>query len=164
VVRIGLRIRHGHIPAVTSNKVIATGFTEHTDPAALVVGPTGVGLAPGGTLYVADSSNNRVAAVPDALRRMTALHRGAMTVAKGGKLNDPLGLTIAPGGDVLTMNGGDGNAVEITPSGKTAATKTLVADGAGDLFGLAITPSHTGVYFVDDNGSGPAANSLQILK
>jgi hypothetical protein len=31
---------------------------------------------------------------------------------------------------------------------------------AADLFGLAITPSRKGVYFVDDNGSGPAANSL----
>ena len=34
----------GATPTVTSNQVIATGFTEHTDPNALVVGPTGVGL------------------------------------------------------------------------------------------------------------------------
>jgi hypothetical protein len=163
VVRIGLRIQNGRTPAVTSNQVIASGFTEHTDPSALVVGPTGVGLAASGTLYVADSSENRVAAVPNALTRTTVLGGGGKTVAKGGKLNDPLGLAIAPNGDVVTMNGGDGNAIETTPGGRTAATKALVANGGGDLFGLATTPSGNGIYFVNDAGSGPAANSLQIL-
>ena len=163
VVRIGLRIQSGRTPVVTSNQVIASGFTEHTDPSALVVGPTGVGLAASGTLYVADSSENRVAAVPNALTRTTVLGGGGKTVAKGGKLNDPLGLAIVPNGDVVTMNGADGNAIETTPGGRTAATKTLVANGGGDLFGLATTPSGNGIYFVNDAGSGPAANSLQIL-
>ena len=61
------------------------------------------------------------------------------------------------------MNGADGNTVETTPGGRTAAIKTLVANGAGDLFGLAIAPSGNGFYFVNDAGSGPAANSLQLL-
>lgn len=163
IVRIGLRIHDQRTPVMTSNQVIAGGFTEHTDPGALVVGPTGVGLASNGTLYVADSSNSRVAAVPDALTRTTILGGGGKTVATGGTLNDPLGLAIAPNGDVITMNGADGNAVETTAAGRTAATKTLVANGAGDLFGLAIAPSAHGIYFVNDAGSGPAANSLQLL-
>lgn len=163
VVRIDLLIPAGHVPAVASNKVIATGFTEHTDPNALVVGPTGVGLSADGTLYVADSATNRIAAIPDALARMTRLGHGANTVAKGGKLNDPLGLTIAPGGDIVTANGGDGNLVETTPGGHRAAVKTLVPNGAGDLFGLAVAPGGKGLYFVDDAGSGPAANSLRLL-
>jgi hypothetical protein len=163
VVRIKLSLPNGHTPVVTSNRVIATGFTEHTDPNALIVGPTGVGLGSRGTLYVADSSNNRIATVPHALTRSSILGGGGQTVAKGGALNDPLGLAIAPNGDVVTMNGADGNAVETTPSGHTAATKTLVASGAGDLFGLALAPFGAGIYFVDDAGSGPAANSLQLL-
>jgi hypothetical protein len=163
VVRITLRVRNGHTPVVTSNRVIATGFTEHTDPNALIVGPTGVGLGSHGTLYVADSANSRIAAIPDALTRITILGGGGKTVAEGGMLNDPLGLAIAPNGDVVSMNGGDGNAIETTPSGHVAAIKTLVPNGAGDLFGLAIAPSGAGVYFVNDAGSGPAANSLQLL-
>lgn len=163
VVRIRLKIQKGHIPVVTSNQVIAKGFTEHTDPSALVVGPTGVGLGPNGTLYVADSAKNRVAAVTDALTRNSVIGDGGTTLAKGGKLNDPLGLTIAPNGDVISMNGGDGRTVETTPSGHIAAAKTLVMNGAGDLFGLAIAPSAKGIYFVNDSGSGPAANSLQLL-
>jgi hypothetical protein len=35
--------------------------------------------------------------------------------------------------------------------------------GAGDLFGLAVVPRGRGLYFVNDSGSGPAANSLQVL-
>jgi hypothetical protein len=165
VVRLDLSMAGmGGMPMVMSNTTIANGFAEHTDPNALIVGPTGVGLGHGGTLYVADSNGNRIAAVPDALTRMSALGGGGMTVSKGGKLNDPLGLTIAPGGDVLTANGGDGNFVEVAPStGGQVASKQLISNGGGDLFGLAITPSHHGVYFVDDAGSGPGANSLRLL-
>ena len=162
VLRIDLKISGGHAPKVTSEKVIATGFTERTDPNALVVGPTGDGLS-GGTLYVADSANNRIAAIPDAMTRTTKMGGGGKTVAKGGRFNDPLGLTIAPGGDILTMNGGNGNIIETTPSGHTAAVKTLVKNGAGDLFGLAVAPGGSGLYFVNDAGSGPAENSLQLL-
>jgi hypothetical protein len=162
VVRIKLTINGGHAPKVASNQVIATGFTEHTDPNALVVGPTGVGLT-GGTLYVADSANNRIAAIPDAMTRMSKLGHGANTLSKGGKLNDPLGLTIGPNGSVLVANGANGDLVELTPGGVRPVEKTLVKNGAGDLFGLAVTPSGKGLYFVDDAGSGSAANSLRLL-
>jgi hypothetical protein len=163
VVRIGLTIGAGG-PTVTSNQVIATGFAEHTDPNALVVGPTGVGLGHGGTLYVADSDGNRIAAIPGALTRMTPIGAGGLTVAGGGALNDPLGLTIAPNGDIVSANGADGRILEITPGGHRAAVKTLVANGAGDLFGLAVAPGGAGLYFVDDAGSGPSANSLGLLR
>ncbi len=115
VVRIVLAVpRHG-APRVLSNRVIARGFAEHTDPNALVVGPTGVGLGRGGTLYVADSAGNRIAAVPHALTRSRALGGGGLTVARGGHLNDPLGLLIAPGGDIVTANGADGRIVRDRP-------------------------------------------------
>ena len=55
--------------------MIGTGFPERTDPDALVIGPTGVGLAPDGTLYVADTLNNRIAAIPDALFRHASAGR-----------------------------------------------------------------------------------------
>lgn len=163
VVRIKLRFDGGGAPTVASNQVIATGFTEHTDPSALVVGPTGVGVGVDGVLYVADSNGNRVAAVPHALTRTSVLHGGGNTVSSGESLNDPLGLAIAPNGDILTVNGGDGNIVETTPGGNQIATKTLIPSGAGDLFGLAVAPKNRGIYFVDDAGSGPGANSLQRL-
>lgn len=67
VLRVGLRIPHDDTPPRVSSVVeIGSGFGERTDPAALVVGPTGVGLGRDGTLYVADSVGNRIAAIPDA--------------------------------------------------------------------------------------------------
>ncbi len=164
VVRILLHLGPGHAPEVVSERVIADGFAEHTDPNALVVGPTGVGLGRDGVLYVADSNGNRIAAIPDALTRVTTLHHAGDTVSQGSALNDPLGLTVAPGGDVLSVNGGDGNIVETTPGGSQVAVETLVQNGAGDLFGLALAPYARGVYFVNDSGSGPASNSLQLLQ
>ncbi|MEO6859259.1 MAG: hypothetical protein ABI323_11860 [Solirubrobacteraceae bacterium] len=164
VVRIVLSVpRHG-TPRVLSNRVIAKGFAERTDPSALVIGPTGVGLGRGGTLYVADSLNNRIAAVPHALTRSGALGGGGHTVATGGALNDPLGLLIAPGGDIVTANGANGQIVQTSPGGHHAAARTLVPNGGGDLFGIALTPNRRGIYFVNDIGSGAATNSLQVLR
>ena len=83
-------------------------------------------------------------------------------VTKGGALNTPLGLTVAPNGDVLTVNGGDGMIVETTPGGAQVATRLLDASGsppgAGALFGLALAPHGAGVYYVDD-----AVNTLRLL-
>jgi hypothetical protein len=163
VVRIRLRIHHGSIPVPTSITVIGKGFAERTDPMALVVGPTGVAFSRGGhgphrnTLYVADTANSRIAAIPNAMDRNTAFPGGGLTVTSGGSLNGPLGLTAAPGGDLIAANGGDGNLVELTPSGSQVATKLVDPAGAGVLFGLTAV-KHTGVYFVDDGD-----NTLRLL-
>ena len=63
-------------------------------------------------------------------------------------MNAPLGMAIAPNGDLVVVNGNDGNAVEITPAGKQVATKTLIKNGAGDLFGIITTP--TGLIIAND--------------
>jgi sugar lactone lactonase YvrE len=141
------------VPQVQSITVIGSGFPERTDPAALVIGPTGVGLGRNGTLFVADSLNNRIAAIPDALTRQSSANSGN-TVTVNGAVNDPLGLTIAPNGDTLVVNGNNGNIVETEPDGDQVAVKALDTSGsppgAGCLFGLAVVPNHSGVYFVDD--------------
>ena len=95
--------------------------------------PTGVALGRDGTLYVADTENNRIAAIPDAPFRFFPATGGGETVSEGGALNAPLGMTLAPNGDILTANGGDGNLVETTPGG--AQNGLVAADpSAGDLF------------------------------
>ncbi len=142
---------------VVGIETIATGFPERTDPAALVVGPTGVGLGEEGTLYVADTQGNRIAEVPDALFRQTPLGEGGTTVATGGYLNNPLGLTIAPNGDILTANANDGNIVETTPVGAEFQPFDTGAE-AGGLFGLTVAPHNQGVLFVNDSN-----NTLDLL-
>jgi hypothetical protein len=51
-------------PIVLASTRIGSGFPAKTDPNALVIGPTGDGLGEDGTLYVADSVGNRIAAIP----------------------------------------------------------------------------------------------------
>jgi hypothetical protein len=135
---------------------IGSGFAEHTDPAALIVGPTGVGLGRNGTLYVADTANSRIAAIPNAVFRLSDDGTGT-TVAEGPPLNGELGLAIAPNGDILTVNGGDGNIVETTPGGDQVASEIIdvsTPGGAGgDLFGLAVRPDGRAVYFVNDGNN-----------
>jgi hypothetical protein len=164
VVRLELNLSHAY-PLVVSNTIIGSGFPERTDPNALVVGPTGVGLAPSGTLYVADTVDNTIRAIPSALTRTNSAGEGQLassTNAMTSHLNGPLGLTIAPNGDVLTVNGDDGYIVETTPSGTEVDAELIDSSGtppgSGALFGLAIAPHHAGVYFVDD-----ATNTLDLL-
>lgn len=161
VVRINLAQDDDEMPRILSEKVIGSGFGERTDPAALVIGPTGVGLSAGGTLFVADTLGNRITAIPNAPGRSTSAGTGNL-VSQNGALNGPLGLAVAPNGDILTANSGDGNFVETTPAGVQRAVRTVdtsTPGGAGgDLFGLAIAPGGTGVYFVNDGN-----NALYLL-
>jgi hypothetical protein len=159
VIRIILVIDDGSEPVEVLRTVIGSGFPEKTDPAALVIGPTGLGLAEDGTLYVADTLGNRVAAIHNAVARLTSAGAG-ITISSNGGLNGPLGLAIAPNGDILTVNAGDGNLIEITPKGSQFPAKMIDTSGAGagTLFGLAVTPQQNGVFFVDDGD-----NTLDLL-
>jgi DNA-binding beta-propeller fold protein YncE len=151
VVRLVLQTEGVNVPRVLLTTVIGSQFAERTDPNALVVGPTGLGLASDGTLYVADTAGSRIAAIPAATYRLSSDRTGT-TVTSGGSLKGPLGLAIAPNGDILTVNAGDGNIVETTPAGMQVATTTLdgTMGGAGLLFGLAVRPDGAAIYFVDD--------------
>jgi sugar lactone lactonase YvrE len=119
-----------------------------------------VGLdASGATLYVADSLNNRIAAIPLPLTRTTSAGIGA-TVSQGGSLNDPLGLTVS-NGNILTTNGNNGFLVQTTPDGQQVNKILLDSSGnppgAGALFGLIVVNGN--VYYVDD-----ATNTLNLFR
>ncbi len=159
VVRISLSTAAGNAPVVASEQVVADDIPWRDDKAALVIGPTGAALAKNGTLYVADTLKSRIIAIPDALARTTALPDKNITLTSGGQLNQPLGLILAPNGDILTTNAGNGNIVETTPAGHQIATAPGDAKtGAGSLFGLAIAPRGKGLLYVDDG-----FNTLRLL-
>jgi hypothetical protein len=152
VVRVALDLSVSP-PRVKQELVIGSGFDEATNAAALVLGPTGVGLSTNGTLYVADTIANRVAAIPNARLRATSDGTGT-TVSTGDFLKAPLGLAIAPNGNILTVDGNDGEITETTPKGQQVNWIFLDSSGsppgAGTLFGLALPPGNKGIYFVDD--------------
>ena len=156
VVRVDLALSEWSPPSVKSLTVIGSGFPERTDPAALVIGPTGVALSKNNkTLYVADSLNNRIAAIDNPATRNSSAGTGT-TITSGGSLNDPLGMTLAVNGDILTVNGNDGFLVETTRKGvqifTTLLDNTGNPPGAGTLFGVVDVPGQ-GIYFVDDGSN-----------
>jgi hypothetical protein len=159
VVRLDVSLEENRPPRLVDTAVIANGFAERTDPAALVVGPTGLAVGDAGQLYVADTVNNRIAVIPSAAWRSSPVTGGGVTLSSGGSLNGPLGLTLAPNDDVLSVNAGDGNIVETTPLGRQVDTRQIdPAGNGGDLFGLTVAPRHQGVLFVDDGD-----NTLKVL-
>jgi len=163
VVRLTLAESATAAPRLTAETVIASGFPERPDAAAFIKGPTGLALGRSGTLYVADNLSNRIASIPDALSRATSAGTGT-TLTKGGQLANPLGLTLAPGGDLLAANATNGKIVEVTPGGKQAGEYYADRDigqeppGNGDLFDVAINQAGNGVLFVNDG-----TNVLELL-
>ncbi|HTX01220.1 MAG TPA: hypothetical protein VMD59_20720 [Acidimicrobiales bacterium] len=163
LVRVTLRVSPASPPSATSSTVVASGFPEQPDvDSRLVVGPTGVVVA-SGTAYIADTLANRIVAVPDAITR-TNVDREPPTVSSGGLLAGPLGMALAPDGDLIVANARNGDLVEITRSGRQVAHVAVDPDpaqsppGDGDLFGVAVTTSPRGVYFGKDD-----TNTLALL-
>ena len=159
VVRIVLESGEGQPPKVISQTVIANGIPWVDSAEALVLGPTGLALASNGTLYVASTEDNKILAISEAMTRTTPAAKGGTVLTVAGHLKEPLGMVLAPNGNIITSNGGDGNMVETTPAGQQVAVQTAdKKTGAGSLFGFVIAPEGKGIYFVDDG-----ENTLNLL-
>jgi hypothetical protein len=161
VVRMLFTVPRQGSPKLLDSSIIASGFPERTDPAALVIGPTGVAFDwETGKLLVADSLDNRIAAIPNALVRTHAAGTGT-TVSSGGALNDPLGISLI-GHNLFVANGDDGNMIDINVRNGRQVDVDLVdasggpPPGSGALFGLWALQGE--VYFVDD-----ATNTFNLL-
>lgn len=165
VVRINARVANGAI-SIQSITQIGSGFSFRTDPAALVIGPTGLALDPQtDELFVADTGTNRIARLRRASSAASDQGNGS-TVFSGPPLEGPLGLALA-GHSLIAVNGDSvpsatpNLAVEITRQGKLLATKTLDTNGIpGALFGVTLTEfqNKAALVFVDDND-----NTVKVL-
>jgi uncharacterized protein (TIGR03118 family) len=168
VTRIDLTIPKGGTPEVESETQIASGFAHRTDPNALVVGPTGLAYdAKSDTLYVASTGDNAIFAIRHAATTQHDNGRGQAVVQDPQHLHGPLGLTLAPNGDLIAANGDAVNTdpnhlnelVEFTPKGKFVGQFQIDGGPAGGAFGLAAQQIGGQVRFaaVDDN-----TNTLHI--
>jgi plastocyanin len=159
VLRIELESGEHQTPKVLSETVIANGIPWVDSAEALVLGPTGLALASDGTLYVASTEDSKILAISEAMTRTTPAAKGGTVLTEGGHLKEPLGMALAPNGNIITSNGGDGNMVETTPAGQQVTVQSAdKKTGAGSLFGLVIAPEGHGIYFVDDG-----ENTLNLL-
>jgi hypothetical protein len=165
VLRIDLAIKNGEPPSVVRQTVVGGGFGAQPNKDVFVIGPTGLALAPDGTLYVSDATGNRITAIWDATTRDHSAGLGR-TVTKDGLLQHPLAMASAPNGHLLVVNAQNGQVVEVDPvSGEQIKARWIDPNkaqkppGSGDLFGIAMTPAGDGFYFVEDEN-----NTLVLAK
>jgi hypothetical protein len=157
VLRLDLTIPNGKPPSIARQTIVASGLPQQADLDNFLFGPTGVAIGPDGTLYVSDGVGNRIVKIPDAATRTQSVGPGE-TLTSGGLLKNPLSLIFLPNGHLLTCNGLNGQVVEIDPAtGKQIYAQWLDVDqaqtppGNGDLFGVAVKPDGSGLYYVEDD-------------
>jgi hypothetical protein len=157
VLRLNLSIPAGSPPAITNETVVASGIAHRADRSVFLIGPTGLALAPDDTLYVSDAINNRIIAIDKASTRTDDAKTGRV-VTEAGLLKRPLALALTANGHLLVCNAVNGQLVEVDPAaGKQLYSQWIDSDqaqsppGNGDLFGIAMTPSGSGFYYVEDD-------------
>ena len=147
---------------------IATGFNHRTDPAALVLGPSGVAYdAQHDILYVASSADNAVFAISDAGSRKDANEgTGKIIYQDNVHLHGPIDLVFTSAGHLITANSDGSNVdpnqpselVEFTVNGQFI-NQFSVDKNNGGAFGVGIMQlsGASRIAAVDDN-----ANTLSI--
>jgi hypothetical protein len=163
VTRLDLRIPFGSDKVfVESATQIASHYGTACNAAAVVVGPTGLAYDDDtDVLYVASTDDNAVYAVPHAGRTFQDQGTGRLVYSDTIHLHGPLGLALAPNGDLIVANGDAINQdpsqlneiVEFTPRGKFVSQFQVDTGAAGAAFGLAVTHRGNKILFaaVDDN-------------
>jgi len=97
--------------------VLASGFNHRLDPAAPVVGPSGLAYnAANDTLYVASSADNAVYEIPTAAAPHMAPVSASLFFQDFTHLHGPLDLTILPNGHFFVANSDGSNADPNQPS------------------------------------------------
>jgi hypothetical protein len=166
VTRLELTFSGGAV-AIKSKVTIANGYMFGPNAAAFVVGPTGLAYDPQtDVLYVASTEDNEIFAVADAAKRTTANGPGTVIFNDTNHLHGPLGLVLAPNGDLISSQGDAINPstdpaqqseiVEFTKGkgGKPGmfVSQFSIDSAAGGAFGIAIESEQGVVTFaaVDD--------------
>jgi DNA-binding beta-propeller fold protein YncE len=162
VSRLNLNVSSSGV-SMQSLTQIASGFMFKPDPIALELGPTGLAFdEQTGQLFVASTEDNKIFAISNAERRNTDAGTGKVIYQDTVHLHGPLGMVLAPNGDLIFANGDALNSdaaqpstlVEITHRGKFVSQFSI--DTAEDApFGIAIASDEGQVRFaaVDDNNN-----------
>lgn len=141
---------------------IGSGFNHRTDPAALVLGPSGLAYDPASdTLYVANSDDNAIYCLYGARAAKGNLGSGQLLYQDPTHLHGPTQMTFAPNGDLLVANSDGSNAdpnqpseiVEFTTAGQFVAQFSVDPNNGG-AFGIAASKLGTvatRLATVDDN-------------
>jgi hypothetical protein len=159
VTRLELMFSGGSV-AIKSKVTIANGYKHENNSTAFVLGPTGLAYdGNNGTLYVASTDDNAIYAVPNAAKATSPVVKGTIVFNDSTRLHGPLGLVLAPNGDLISSQGDAVNPdpnqqseiVEFIKSGKFV-TEFAVDSTVGAAFGIALDePKKAAVNFAAVN-------------
>jgi len=160
VTRLNLSVSSTQVTVVSKTQ-IGSGYAHQPNAAAVVVGPTGLAYDPfHEILYVASTADNKIFAIANAGSRTSSAGLGSLVFADQTHLHGPLGLTLAPNGNLITANGDAVNAggtpnalLEFTPQGYLVAQYQIDGGSPGGAFGVASAASQGATHFaaVDDD-------------
>jgi hypothetical protein len=171
VTRLDVSMDHGDMFTVDSKTQIASGYIHTLDPAALVIGPTGLAYdRERDVLYVASTGDNEVFAVANPRRTNQDNGTGTVIYQDNTNLHGPLGLLLAPNGHLIAANGDAVNPnpafpnelVEFTRDGKFVAQFQVDPGAPGGAFGLAITGEEENIRFAAVNDDQNQLDIWQI--
>ena len=149
---------------ITSVVQIGSGFPHGIFPPGLVAGPGGLAYnANNDTLYVASQFDNSIYAIHNAGHTSRNQGTGKLLVHDPTHLRAPIGLTLAPNGNLIAANSDAFNVdpaqpselVEYTHRG-AFVTQFSVDPATGGAFGLAISPP--GLSISPNTGTLAAVN------
>jgi len=162
VTRFDLKFPSPGVVQTVRAVIIGSGFNHRADPAALVVGPSGLAFdSKNDILYVASSVDNAIYALSGAAKTLTTIGSGTLVYQDLTHLHGPIQMAWAPNGDLLVANSDGSNAdpnqpseiVEFTTAGQFVAQSSVDANNGG-AFGIAVDPIGklaARIATVDDN-------------
>jgi hypothetical protein len=144
---------------------IASGYIHRGDPAAFEIGPTGLVFdAKSNTLYVASTGDNAIYAIRGAGTTRVDRGTGRVVYQDSTHLHGPLGMTMAPDGNLIAAQSDAVNSdpkqpselVEFTTKGKFIGQFSISTEQGG-AFGVATSSTRQQFAAVND-----ITNSVQI--
>jgi|HubBroStandDraft_4_1064222.scaffolds.fasta_scaffold02730_12 hypothetical protein len=162
IVRVDLVVSSSGV-TVDGFTQIASGYLHQCDAVTFVDAPTGLVYDPKlDVLYVASSADNAIFSVSGAGSATSDNGRGKVVFSSMKRLHGPLGMIMAPNGDLVVANNDSINPDPTQPSELVEFTTTgrfvkeiSVDSNFGGSFGLAVETQGNTVHFaaVDDNVS-----------
>jgi len=164
ITRFDLAFPGGSTVVIDKAVQIGSGFSHRLDPAALVLGPSGLTFdSVHDILYVASSSDNAVYALSGVRTAKSSLGTGQVVFQDNVHLHGPTQMAAAPNGDLLVANSDGSNAdpnqpseiVEFDTTGQFVA-QFSVDPSNGGAFGVALQSLGAQAFriaAVDDNAN-----------
>jgi hypothetical protein len=133
--------------SLTNSTQIASGYSHTLDPLAVVIGPAGLAYNQQiDTLYVAAEDDDKIFAIPNASQ--TSDKGEGTLVFSDPHLRGPLGLAIAPNGDLLAANNDSINSDPTQPS---------------EIVEFTVTGKFVSEFSIDNNIDGPFGIAIENL-